>query len=246
MSLINDALKKAARQRAEEQSDLPPMPGGGRRPGRSGRPMATQSIILIAAAAVALVVVSAVVTGIMVTSKPAPKPAAAEAPAPAAPRAQATPTIAVHVPEIVAAPAPRTPSPTPPPVAAPPAITLAPVAAPPVVAVQPSPAPAPAAAPSVAVQVSPAPALAAPIAVQSPGPVSAPPKGGAEQAQGFVDGLRVSGVRSAGSDSKVLINGHVYKVNDVLDRTLGIRLVRVDADHLTFVDAGGATYLKSL
>ena len=31
MSLINDALKKAARQRAEEQSDMPPMPGGGRR-----------------------------------------------------------------------------------------------------------------------------------------------------------------------------------------------------------------------
>jgi len=38
MSLINDALKKAARQRAEEQADMTPiMPGGGGSRGRRGR-----------------------------------------------------------------------------------------------------------------------------------------------------------------------------------------------------------------
>ncbi len=43
----------------------------------------------------------------------------------------------------------------------------------------------------------------------------------------------------------MLINGHVYKVNDILNRALGVRLVKVDPDHLTLMDAGGATYLKS-
>jgi len=78
MSLINDALKKAARQRAEEQGEvIPPMPGGGhRRPLRPGEPMRVQTIVLIGAAALALIVVSAVVTGIFVTGKPDVKVAA--------------------------------------------------------------------------------------------------------------------------------------------------------------------------
>jgi hypothetical protein len=41
------------------------------------------------------------------------------------------------------------------------------------------------------------------------------------------------------------VDGHVYRVNDMLDRTLGIRLVKVDPDHLTLVDSEGATYIKN-
>ncbi|MFZ1056109.1 MAG: hypothetical protein WAN79_10590, partial [Opitutaceae bacterium] len=76
-------------------------------------------------------------------------------------------------------------------------------------------------------------------------PAAAAPLSHSEAVQGIVDGYRVSGVRSAGADSKALIDGHVYKVNDVIDRTLGIRLVKVDPDHLTLVDKDGATYVKS-
>jgi len=64
-------------------------------------------------------------------------------------------------------------------------------------------------------------------------------------AQSFVDSLRVTGVRAAGTDSKALVDGHIYRVNDVLDRALGIRLVQVDPDHLTLVDSQGVTYIKS-
>ncbi len=42
-----------------------------------------------------------------------------------------------------------------------------------------------------------------------------------------------------------IVDGHVYRVNDLLDRALGIRLVQVDVDHLTLVDSTGVTYIKS-
>ena len=84
MSLINDALKKAARQRAEEQGETAPMPGGGRRPSRQGGPMQKQTLVLIIGAAVVLVVVSAVVTGILMNGKPAAKTASVERPTPEA------------------------------------------------------------------------------------------------------------------------------------------------------------------
>jgi len=52
-------------------------------------------------------------------------------------------------------------------------------------------------------------------------------------------------VRAAGPESKALIDGHVYRINDVLDRATGLKLVGVDPDHVTFVDAEGVTYVKS-
>jgi hypothetical protein len=217
MSLINDALKKAARQRAQEQADLaPPMPGGGSgRGSRQGAPVRAQTIVLIAGAAVALAVVSAVITGMMLTGKAEPRPAAADRPAPAAPRPQAPTPIVVQVPAIPAVSVPRT------------ALTPTPA---PVAAAQPFPTPPPA-------------TLLA--AVPAPSPTAAPPPNRSGQAQAFVENLHISGVRSAGAESKALVDGHVYRVNDVLERTLGIKLVKVDSDHLTFIDAGGETYIRS-
>jgi hypothetical protein len=62
---------------------------------------------------------------------------------------------------------------------------------------------------------------------------------------GFIESARVAGVRAAGDDSRVLMNDHVYRVNDVVSAELGLRLTRVDADKLTFVDGDGATYIKN-
>jgi len=76
MSLINDALKKAARQRAEDQADFrPPMPGGGRRPSRHGDAVRPGNTVLIVSAAVALAVVSAVATAIFISGRSEKKPA---------------------------------------------------------------------------------------------------------------------------------------------------------------------------
>jgi hypothetical protein len=210
MSLINDALKKAARQRTEEQGELPPSPlsSGRKRIPRHGAPMTVQTLMLIIGGAAVLVIGSVVVTVILVTGKSESK---------LAQEARAAPVVAV------------TPTPQPPPVVA--------VSVP--VEVRKA-VPVPTAEPVA--QAAPSPTPAPVVAVAKP---VAPPRSRAEQVQSFVDALRVTGVRLAGAESKVLVDGHVYRVNDTLERTLGIRLVAVDADHLTLADAAGATYVKN-
>jgi hypothetical protein len=221
MSLINDALKKAARQRAEEQADFTPlMPGGGGSRARQGAPMRTQTMVLIGAAAVALVVVSVVVTGAFVTSKPEPKAAAAVT-VPAASRPVETSAVAAQPAPVIALTVPKISAPSPTPTAAP---TAAPTVAPVVVA-QPTPAPV--------------------VAASAPAATAVSGEGNTEQVQAYVDGLHVTGARSAGTDSKALVDGHVFKVNDMVNKAFGLRLSRVDADQLTFVDATGATYVRS-
>jgi hypothetical protein len=234
MSLINDALKKAARQRAQEHSDLGPLtPGGGGSRARQGGPMRTQTMVLIGAAAVALVVVSVVLTGAFVTSRPEAKPAS---PIPAPAPAKSPANVAAQAPSVIAVTVPRVIAPAP---TAAPAPTSAPV-----VVAQPSPTPAPAVVAAAVAVPAAVPAVTAPAASAAPAPTAAP-QSRAEQVQAYVDGLVVTGARSAGSDSKALVNGHVFKLNDVLDKALGLRLARVDPDHLTFVDGAGDTYLKS-
>jgi hypothetical protein len=265
MSLINDALKKAARQRAEEEADLGQlMPGAGRRPApREGKRISTQTVVLIGAAAVALVVVSVVVTGILVTGKPEAAPAAARtaaAPTPAPPAPAPAPLVQVPAVALVsiprAAPAAATPIPTvefrPAPTAVP---TAAPTALPtalPTAVPTPVPTAAPTAAPTPVPTALPTPALAAAptISLQPPGPAAPVGATPADQAhndlvQGLVDSLHVSGVLSAGAWSKALVNGHVYRINDVLDRNTGLKLVKAEPDRLTFVDSAGVTYVKS-
>jgi hypothetical protein len=257
MSLINDALKKAARQRAQEQADLAvPMPGGGARP-RQGSPSRTQNMVLVGGGAIALVVVSAVLTGIFVSGRSEPK-AAVPLSQPAAPRAQAAPevpTAAVRVPQISVAnpPAARTPVPVAEtPRAQAPAPTLAPVViAPPTATPKPpeqvairvpeSATPAAAAATQAATQAA-APTHA-PVAAPAATPV--PTQSLGDRVQAVIDRIQISGVRYAGAESKAIIDGHIYRVNDVLDKVLGIRLSKFDPDHLTFVDSAGATYTKS-
>ena len=46
-----------------------------------------------------------------------------------------------------------------------------------------------------------------------------------EKITAFIGTLRVAGVRALGEDSRVLINDRVYRVNDVIDRTLGVRSI---------------------
>jgi hypothetical protein len=248
MSLINDALKKAARQRAEEQADVvAPMPGGGRRVSRQGAPMRTQTLVLIGAAALALIVVSAVVTGIFLTGKPEAKPVAEANPAPPASQTQApAPKIVVQAPA-VAVSLPRQGAPAPAAAVVAPAVSPPAAAAAPVARTAPSPAPAPEAAVQPPAPVVRATAPAAPS--QAPAAASASaapsPQSHTDLVQGVIDSYHISGVRLAGAGSKALIEGHVYKLNDVVDKSLGLRLVKVDEDHLTFVDRDGNTFAKT-
>jgi len=217
MSLINDALKKAARLRAEEQAGMsPPMPGGGHgRVSRQREPIRTQTVVLIAAAAVALIVVSAVITGILVTAKPEPKAAVAARPTPDALPRPAPQKVVVQAPAIA-------------------------VSVPRPIAAQPTPAPTLAAR---AAETPPVASAAEPAAAAAPS--ASTPKARNELVQGIVDRFHVSGARAAGADSKALIDGHVYRVNDIMEKTVGLKLAKVEADRLTFVDADGNTYVKT-
>jgi hypothetical protein len=227
MSLINDALKKAARQRAEEQGEVAPMPGGGRRPSRQGGPMQKQTFVLIIGAAVVLVVVSAVVTGILMNGKPEAKAPAAARPAPDLAATDGAQKVVVQAPVV--------------------AISLAPTAAPtPVVVAKPSPTPPPVAAEPTALPVVALAPTAVP-AAPSPQPqrVADNSQGHIDTVQAIVDAFHISGVRTAGAGSKALVNGHIYKLNDVVDKAIGLKLVKVDEDHLTFVDRDGNTFVRN-
>ncbi|HXN35816.1 MAG TPA: hypothetical protein VN877_06570 [Opitutaceae bacterium] len=266
MSLINDALKKAARQRAEEEADLGQlMPGASRAQApRGAKKSSTQTIMLVGAAAVSLVVVSVVVTGILVTGKPDAAPAAARTVAslspPPAPTPAPAPLVQVPVVALVSVPRAVAAAPTPVPTVefrpAPTAVpTAAPTAAPTAVPTA-MPTAMPTAIPTAIPTAMPTPAptvalAAAPIiSLQPPGPAAPVGATPADQAhndlvQGLVDSLHVSGVLAAGTGSKALVDGHVYRINDVLDRRTGLRLVKADPDRLTFVDSAGVTYVKS-
>jgi hypothetical protein len=90
----------------------------------------------------------------------------------------------------------------------------------------------------------------APVLAPTPAPAAAttaalPPGVPDERVAAFVDSVRVTGIRSSGAESRVLMNERVYRVNDVVERNLGVRLVKAAADSLTFSDPRGVTYVKN-
>jgi hypothetical protein len=256
MSLINEALKKAQRARNEGQpTDAPPIPGGGP-VARREQPRSAKTIVLIGGGALALVIVSVVVTVYLLNRPSAPatsavtvastREGAANPSSSPAPKSGAPVTPApVIAPTTSKSPDAITPSPAPADKSRP--IATAPTKASPTPTSTPAPdapkAPAISTSPTSTAAVSPA----APAAVSSApasSPAPAPAAKPDERVAAFVESLRVTGIRSSGNDSRVLMNEKVYRVNELVDRTLGVRLVKVGTDSLTFADANGATYVK--
>jgi hypothetical protein len=66
-----------------------------------------------------------------------------------------------------------------------------------------------------------------------------------ERIAAYIESIRIAGVRATGSDARVLIGERVYKINDIVERSLGVRLVKVAPGVLTFADANGVTYAKN-
>ena len=60
-----------------------------------------------------------------------------------------------------------------------------------------------------------------------------------------MDALRISVVRLTPTDPKVVLNGQVFRINDMVDRGLKVRLVKIEASRLTFSDLTGFEYLKT-
>lgn len=221
MSLINDALKRAQRDRTSHaQAPLPHAPGASslRPAGRSGPPW-----LLIGLGATIGGLFALVAVLLLRPSAPASAPIAAAAPL-AAPPPPATQASAA--------------------VASPPAVTL-PVSL--------TSTETPSAATSTAATLTADPvratAATAPLVIPSvPAPVAATPAGPARPTPRLiqaVEALRVTGIRAAGADSKVLMNDRVYRVGDIVDHELQIRLTAATAQSLTFVDETGASYTRN-
>lgn len=226
MSLINDALKRAQRDRTgHSPAPLPHAPGESslRPAGRSGPPW-----LLIGLGATVGGLFALVAVLLLRPAAPASGPATAAAPV-----------------ATTAATAPATPSPAPD--AAPPAVALS-------LPLTPAETSAPAQPAAAQPTAGPVVTTAAPnLVALTPAPVppvttSAAPSGPARPTPRLiqaVEALRVTGIRAAGADSKVLMNDRVYRVGDIVDHELQIRLTAATAQSLTFVDETGASYTRN-
>jgi hypothetical protein len=255
MSLINDALKKAQRQRALDAAPLSGAPSGIAAAAvtthvatathrRSYAPLAFGLGILTLGVGATWVVMR-----YGFTDTAAPKPAAVPvasvaapaptAPAPApAPASAPAPVVAV---EALTTVAPAVTFPPPAPVA----VTLpAATPAPAPVATTPAPAPAPvvvAQRPAQVVVPTVAPVVATPVVA-----VSAAASAEREaRVYDFLNTLRITGVRGVDREARVLMNERVWRLNDVVSPALGLRLSGVKPGLLVFTDAAGKTYEKS-
>jgi hypothetical protein len=61
----------------------------------------------------------------------------------------------------------------------------------------------------------------------------------------YLDALRVNGIRPSPDDPKALMNNRVFRIGDVVDRELNLRLTSIAPNKLGFEDNRGMPYLKS-
>jgi len=242
MSLINDALKKAQKQRTGEIPTLAAMPTiGGDRPvhiARRSQPPGVNSLLVKLGAGVGVLLI--VVMGGMLlfrgasgTSTPATTTVAdtpkspmrttvATVPPAAVPAASVSTFVVPHV-----TPAAKEQHTTPKaeslksqPERAAPVPTVVATVEPPKVE-------------------PPAPAVVMP---------AAPPAKLEPRAINFIEAIRVAGIRASATDSKdskVLMNDRVYRVGNTVEAEMGLRLVEITPNSLTFEDDRGGRYTRS-
>lgn len=225
MSLINDALKKAQKQRTGESPPLAAMPGVGGQPAariaHRTKPAAYELPYLQIGAGLGLaivLVVGGVYLGRFLKSDPAESsPAKPASVAKAAPKTEAAPP--------AAKPAPSSAT-----------TFVLPIAAP-------SSNPAPLIAAAAADTPKPV-AITLPPPEPEPVKPTVPPK---FETKGitFIESLRVAGIRASATDSKVLMNDRVYRVGDTVEHEMGIKIIGITASSLSFEDQNGARYTRN-
>jgi len=267
MSLINEALKKAQRQRTEGTEAPPPAPTDAGtvapRVARREKPAGFRSQMLMAVGGGAAVVILVLAIGGVwywrsgQKSPPPKEEVAAVHPPTTSPAATApaatTPVVTAPAPTSTApatvVTAPAKPAPSPEATLAPAQVIEAPKPAP-VISTPLNPAsgqftlpltPAPGQN-TVAAASTPPPTVSLPVvseAAKVPDRPKPPP-----HMVTIIENLRVAGIRAAGDDSKVLMNDRVYRLNDIVDHELGLKLTGVTAKSLTFEDDHGAVYTR--
>jgi hypothetical protein len=266
MSLINEALKKAQRQRSLDTAPLSSAPSGVAAAAvtthvrsashkRSHAPLWFGfGLVALGAVAAGLVMrygfdspsAAPMQTAPVKTVAVAPLPVVATPPPPAAAQAALDSQPAASAPMVVlpAIPSVKPANVAPPAASSTPAAKPAPVssaapAAPatPATPVAPvAPTPASTEAPTETVAAV-APAPVVPVAVLSPAEREA-------KIYAFLTNLRLTGVRGLDRDARVLMNERVWRLNDIVSPDLGLRLSAIRPNLLVFTDAQGKTYEK--
>jgi hypothetical protein len=227
MSLINDALRKAQKQRTGEAPSLASMPAIGGEPAariaRRARPAGFYTLLIRLGAATALLAV-VIIGGVLLLRK--------KAPAPAEPQ-----------PAIVAqAPAPKPADPAPVSAVTQPAASITTFVVP--ITAPPAPAATPKAEAPVVQTGTPKPvaAIVAPLPAR---PEPAKPAKLEPKAIMFIESLKVVGIRASATDSKVLMNDRVYRIGNTVEHEMGIKLTGITANSLTFEDEHGGSYTRT-
>lgn len=235
MSLINDALKKAQKQRTGESPSLASMPSVGGEPAariaKRAKPVGFNSLLIrVGAGAVALIAVIA--TGwVFLRSKSVPT------------TAPQSPTVAQAKP---AATTPATSSP--PPAAVPattPAFTLQVAPKPEVIAPKPETVQVAVTKPAVPQPAAQPPATATSTKTPTVPTAPAAPLKLEPREINFIENIRVAGIRASTTDSKVLMNDRVYRIGDTVEHEMGLKLTGITANSLTFEDERGARYTRT-
>ncbi|HUG12071.1 MAG TPA: hypothetical protein VMM36_13715 [Opitutaceae bacterium] len=283
MSLINDALKKAQRDRsgenppAQQPPTAPPPPSSAHTaPAATSSGFKAWPIVV----AVAIVVVGFLGWRMFAPSKPADTVATTTESAPTATApASSTPAPVAAQPEpqpVASAPTTQPTEATPSTTTVAPATetpaevaTTTPAATAPAVQAQPAPASEP--PPAVAVKVDEQPTVAVSIPSTTTAALTAAPQelpatvitipdgpvGTSPAATlislrqqdprilAYLDALRVNGIRPSPDDPKALMNNRVFRIGDVVDRELNLRLTSIAPNKLGFEDDRGMPYLKS-
>jgi len=238
MSLINDALKKAQKQRTGEAPVLASLPGVGgesatriARRSKSGGP---NSMLIWAGAGAGVLLL----LGGYFALRPSPT-SVTNAPLPEAVKTQPTATAKPTAPNRETA-APVT-------FVLP--VAQAPKIEPAVAGQKPenrepraTVAQAPASSP---VASTPSPVLSPPSSEASAPARPAPAPKLETRALTFIESIRVAGIRASATDSKVLMNDRVYRIGDTVEHEMGLRLVGITANSLTFEDERGGRFTRT-
>jgi hypothetical protein len=220
MSLINDALKKAQNRHGDSTPATPGAAGPAAIPSapRKGKsPVGKIALICVGIALLSGAVSTTVILLVVRDENPAPLPA------PTTPQA-----------------APTTPAGTP--ATATPVIPASPIATTPVLT--PSATPSPVAPATSETPIQPAPATpVVSLPPPAPEPVAPAIKIGT-RIQAFVDRLRITSIRISDTGNKVILNDRLFRVNDLVEPSLGLRLTDIQQKQLTFTDESGNTYLR--
>lgn len=61
----------------------------------------------------------------------------------------------------------------------------------------------------------------------------------------FIENIKVAGIMARPTDSKVLMNDRVYRIGSLVEAEMGLTLVGITANSLTFEDERGGRYTRT-